>query len=171
MGHGCPGSTSLKHLGLKLLALCAPHLVPSVISRGAPHQATWETSVSEGRNWVRNGRSILPVDSNFHVNHRILLHAANLQHGTDGFTSPPKKGTLWIFFARKIWRFRPGSNPCSWVPEDSTLTYRPPKPLVKGQNTVTINMCKNLNPTFLEYTLPLILCILLVLLKLPLEQL
>jgi hypothetical protein len=34
------GSTSLKHLGLKLLALCAPPLVPSVISRGAPHQAT-----------------------------------------------------------------------------------------------------------------------------------
>jgi hypothetical protein len=33
------GSTSPKHLGLKLLALCAPPLVQSVISRGAPSQA------------------------------------------------------------------------------------------------------------------------------------
>jgi hypothetical protein len=27
-----------------------------------------------------------------------LLHAANLLHGTDGFTSPPKEGVLRIFF-------------------------------------------------------------------------
>src|SRR5215510_3315130 len=53
------GSSSPNHLGLKLLALCAPPLVPSVISRGAPRQKTRETSVSEGRNWARNGRSIL----------------------------------------------------------------------------------------------------------------
>ena len=30
---------------------------------------------------------------------RDLLHAANLRHGTDGFTSPPKEGVLRIFFA------------------------------------------------------------------------
>ena len=28
---------------------------------------------------------------------RDLLHVANLRHGTDGFTSPPKKGVLRIF--------------------------------------------------------------------------
>ena len=28
---------------------------------------------------------------------RDVLHAANLRHGTDGFTSPPKKGVLRIF--------------------------------------------------------------------------
>jgi len=28
---------------------------------------------------------------------RDLLHAANLLHGTDGFTSPPKEGALRIF--------------------------------------------------------------------------
>jgi len=28
---------------------------------------------------------------------RDLLHAANLQHGTDGFTSPPKEGVMRIF--------------------------------------------------------------------------
>jgi hypothetical protein len=31
----------------------------------------------------------------------VLLHAANLRHGTDGFTSPPKEGTLWIFSPEK----------------------------------------------------------------------
>ena len=30
---------------------------------------------------------------------RDLLHAANLRHGTDGFTSPPKEGVLRIFFS------------------------------------------------------------------------
>jgi hypothetical protein len=50
---------------------------------------------------VRNGRSILPADSNFHVNRRVLLNAANLRHGTDGFTSPPKEGMLWIFWPKK----------------------------------------------------------------------
>jgi len=28
------------------------------------------------------------------LNSRDLLHAANLRHGTDGFTSPPKEGVL-----------------------------------------------------------------------------
>jgi hypothetical protein len=36
---------------------------------------------------------------NFHVNHGVLLHAANLRHVTDGFISPLKEGMLWIFFA------------------------------------------------------------------------
>jgi hypothetical protein len=35
------------------------------------------------------------------VTFRDLLHAANLQHGTNSFTSPPKKGILRIFFALK----------------------------------------------------------------------
>ena len=30
-----------------------------------------------------------------------LLHAANLRHGTDGFTSPPKEGVLRNFFRPK----------------------------------------------------------------------
>jgi hypothetical protein len=40
-------------------------------------------------------------DSDFHVNHKVLLHAANLRHGTDGFTSPPKEGMLWNFLPEK----------------------------------------------------------------------
>ena len=30
-----------------------------------------------------------------------FLHAVNLRHGTDGFTSPPKEGALRIFFRPK----------------------------------------------------------------------
>jgi hypothetical protein len=36
----------------------------------------------------------LACDSNFHVNCRVILHAANLRHGTDGFTSPPKEALV-----------------------------------------------------------------------------
>jgi hypothetical protein len=36
-----------------------------------------------------------------HVNRSVLFHAAKLRHGTDGFTSPPKEGTLWMFSPEK----------------------------------------------------------------------
>jgi hypothetical protein len=54
-------------------------------------------------------------------NSRDYLHAANLRHGTDGFTSPPKEGVLRIFSPLKIRRFRLGLNPRTWVPKASTL--------------------------------------------------
>jgi len=60
----------------------------------------------------------------------VLLHAVNLRHGTDGFTSRPKEGALRIFFARKIRRLRPGLNPRTWVSKASTLTSRPPKQII-----------------------------------------
>ena len=47
------------------------------------------------------GRERCPVIlPKFRLPHKFrdLLHAANLRHGTDGFTSPPKEGVLWIFF-------------------------------------------------------------------------
>ena len=49
--------------------------------------------------WARNCPVILPK---FPIPHKFrdLLHAANLRHGTDGFTSPPKEGVLRIFFRR-----------------------------------------------------------------------
>jgi hypothetical protein len=50
-----------------------------------------------GTKWPVN----LACDSDFHINHRVLLRAANLRHGTDGFTSPLKEGMLWIFSPEK----------------------------------------------------------------------
>ena len=58
----------------------------------------------------------------------------NLRHGRRLYF-PPKEGMLWIFFARKIRRLWPGSNPRSWVPEASMLTTRPPKPLLSFNKT------------------------------------
>ena len=46
------------------------------------------------------GREICPVIlPKFWLPHKFrdLLHAANLRHGTDSFTSPPKEGALRIF--------------------------------------------------------------------------
>jgi hypothetical protein len=53
----------------------------------------------------------------------VLLHAAKLRYGADGFTSPPKEGMVRIF------SLRPGLNPRTWVPEASMLTTRSLKPL------------------------------------------
>ena len=46
---------------------------------------------------------------------RALLHAANLRHGTDGFTFPSEGRRAEDFFALKIRRLRPGSNPRTLV--------------------------------------------------------
>jgi hypothetical protein len=43
--------------------------------------------------------SILHTTCDFHGKCTDLLHAAKLRHGTDGFTSPPKEGMLWIFMS------------------------------------------------------------------------
>ena len=46
--------------------------------------------------WARNCPVILPK-YRLPLKFRDLLYAANLRHGTDGFTSPPKEGVLRIF--------------------------------------------------------------------------
>ena len=46
------------------------------------------------------GREICPVIlPKFRLPHKFwdILHAANLRHGTDGFTYPPKEGVLRIY--------------------------------------------------------------------------
>jgi hypothetical protein len=43
-----------------------------------------------------------------------LLYAANLRHGTDGFTSPPKEGVLRIFFAIKNPMASAGFEPANY---------------------------------------------------------
>ena len=60
---------------------------------------------------------------------RDLLHAANLRHGTDGFTSPPKEGVLRIFFAPKNPTVSAGFEPANLGTKGQHATPRPPKPL------------------------------------------
>jgi hypothetical protein len=50
-----------------------------------------------GDKWPVN----LVCDSDFHVNHRVFLHAANLQHGTDGFTPLRWKACCGFFSPEK----------------------------------------------------------------------
>ena len=52
-----------------------------------------------GERW-NCGREICPIilpKFRLPLKFRDLSHAANLRHGTDGFTSPPKEGVLGIF--------------------------------------------------------------------------
>jgi hypothetical protein len=45
------------------------------------------------------------LQCDFHRNSRGFLHTAKLRHGTDDFTSPPKKGMLRIFSPEKSYGF------------------------------------------------------------------
>ena len=58
---------------------------------------------------------------------RDLLHAANLRHGTDGFTSPPKEGVLRIFFRPKNPTASVGFEPANLGTNGQHATPRPPK--------------------------------------------
>ena len=61
---------------------------------------------------------------------RDLLHAANLRHGTYGFTSPPKEGVLRIFFRPKNPTASAGFEPTNLGTKGQHATPRPPKPIV-----------------------------------------
>jgi hypothetical protein len=63
-------------------------------------------------------------------NSKDLLHAANLRHGIDGFTSPPKEGVLRIFFALKNPTASVGFEPANLSTKSQHATSRPPKPMV-----------------------------------------
>jgi hypothetical protein len=58
---------------------------------------------------------------------KVLLHAVNLQHGTDGFTSPPKEVVLRIFITLKNPSTSAGIEPATLGPVASTLTTSPPR--------------------------------------------
>jgi hypothetical protein len=86
--------------------------------RSVPH--------SSGGSWnlrarIRTGNFCLNAD--FHGTFRVLSHAANLWHGTRGFTSLQKEGVLRIFPPLKIRRVRPGLNPRTWVPHVDNLIW------------------------------------------------
>jgi hypothetical protein len=53
-----------------------------------------ETSTNEGGNYP----PILPTGLNLQESRCDFLHAAKLGHGTYYFTTPPKEGTLKIFW-------------------------------------------------------------------------
>ena len=68
----------------------------------------------------------------FHVTFRDLLHAVNLRHETDGFTSTPKEGVLRIFFALKNPMASVGFEPANLGTKGQHATSRPQKPLINS---------------------------------------
>ena len=75
------------------LQLLSPAFRRSHFSRQVPPSATTrEILAAKGEKDV-----ILLPKFRLPRKFRDLLHAANLRHGPDGFTSPPKEGVLRIF--------------------------------------------------------------------------
>jgi hypothetical protein len=68
------------------------------------------------------------LNADFHVPFRDLLHAANLRHGTAGFTSHPKEGVLGIFSA--------GFEPSNVGTRGQHASSRTPKPLKNVVNKI-----------------------------------
>ena len=68
--------------------------------------------------------------SDFHVTFRDLLHAVNLRHGTNSFTSLPKEGVLRIFSPWKNPTASAGFEPSNFDTKGQHATSRPPKPLL-----------------------------------------
>ena len=60
---------------------------------------------------------------------RDLLHAANLRHGTDGFTSPPKEGVVRVFRPKNP-TASAGFEPANFGTKGQHATTRPPKLLL-----------------------------------------
>jgi hypothetical protein len=80
-------------------------IVPSFISRGTPHHAARETSISEGR---KLNTRILPVARN---EPQLLGPFTCPKVGTwDRLTSPPKEGMLRIFTSDKSAGFEPANS-------------------------------------------------------------
>jgi len=76
------------------------------------------------------------LNADFHVTFRDLLHAVKLRHGTDGFTSPPKR-ILRIFFALKIPTTSAGCEPANLGTKGQHATSRPPNFGTKGQHATS----------------------------------
>ena len=72
----------------------SPQGVPSFWNDASePQQRKVELWARNCREFCRKGRLLRHF--------WVLLHAVNLRHGTDGFTSPPKEGALRIFSPEK----------------------------------------------------------------------
>jgi len=126
-----------KFLGVGCHFFPPPLDVPTFSSRCLHVQRRERPPAAEGG--ILRGREIFRQISprmRFPRNSRDLLHAANLRHGTDGFTSPPKEGVLRIFSPLKIRRLRPVLNPrfitiSSQIHLNSTTTL-PPTPFISN---------------------------------------
>jgi hypothetical protein len=111
-----------KFVGVGCHCFPPPLDVPTFSAR-CLHVQRRERPLEEEGETLRGREMFRQISSRIRLprNSRDFLHAANLQHGTGGFTFPPKEGVLRIFSPLKIRRPRPGLNPRTWVPKAGTL--------------------------------------------------
>ena len=76
--------------------------VPTSAARRLHVHTTREILAAKGGTVGENVGREFCLNVNFNVPFRDLLHAANLRHGTDGFTSPSEGRHAEDFFALKI---------------------------------------------------------------------
>jgi hypothetical protein len=94
---------------------------------------TREILAAKGGNYGREGLSGNFAEMTTSTPFRDLLYAANLQNGTDDFTSPPKEGVLrFFFFAFKNSTASAGFETANLGTKGQHLTPRPPKPLYQN---------------------------------------
>jgi len=119
-----------KFLGVGCHCFPPPLDVPTFSARCLHVQRRERPLAAEGGT-LRGREMFRKISSRIRLpcNSRDLLHAANLRHGTDGFTSPPKEGVLRIFFALKNPAASAGFEPMNLGTKGQHATSRPPKPI------------------------------------------
>jgi len=119
-----------KFLGVGCHCFPPPLDVPTFSARCLHVQRRERPLAAEGGT-LRGREMFRQISSRIRLprNSRDHLHAANLRHGTDGFTSPPKEGVLRIFFALKNPTASAGFKPANLGTKGKHATSRPPKPM------------------------------------------
>ena len=97
---------------------------------------TWEILTTKGGTMDEKGCLVILLHGVSIHTIGDLLHASNLQHGTDSFTSPLKKGVLRIFFTFKYPMASAGFEPANLGTKGQHATPRPPKPPVMSMGNI-----------------------------------
>jgi len=121
-----------KFLGVGCHCFPPPLDVPTFSAR-CLHVQRRERSLAAEGGTIRGREMFRQISSRIRLprNSRDFFHAANLRHGTDGFTSPPKEGVLRVFFALKNLTVSAGFESANLGTKGQHATSRPPKPIPK----------------------------------------
>ena len=129
-----------KFLGVGCYCFSPPLDVPTFSVR-CLHVQRRERSLAAEGGTLRGREMFRQISSRIRLprNSRELLHAANLRHGTDGFTSPPKEGVLRIFSTASYmpWLMKKVTEHKMWVLIFSKTFV--PNISHSGKNWVTYN--------------------------------
>jgi len=123
------------------LPLLSPALRHSYFSHQVPPSATTREILAAKGGTVGQKDVILPkfqLPRKFREN----LHAANLRHGTNGFTSPPKEGVVMTFCPR-IPPSSAGFERANLGIKGQHATARPPKPSYDTSLLCTVKEFRN----------------------------